>query len=86
MKKTTAREKHIRNSIEKVTVNLQDAILTAAIQGRKIEKIDFTGCDLRLHMEGGTAWIFSAMLNDNSRPVIEFASTGLKAKGIDYEI
>ena len=81
------RQQHIVNEIHKVTANLQDAMLTAAIQDRKVIKLDFTGSDLRLRMEGGRSWIFSAVLNDDGRPVIEFAHTPAPPKAIeDYSI
>jgi hypothetical protein len=66
------REQHIRNEIEKVTANLQDAMLDAALRNRQIVSMDFTGSDLKLVMEGGRTWLFSAVLNDHGKPVIEF--------------
>jgi hypothetical protein len=81
------REQHIRNEIHKVNANLQDAMLTAAIQDRKVLKLDFTGSDLRLRMEGGRSWIFSAVSNDEGKPVIEFAFTPAgKLPPEDYSI
>ena len=70
------RQQKIRNEIHKVTASLQDAMLTAAIQGRQVTKLDFTGSDLRLRIEGGRQWIFSAVLDDDGKPVIEFAFAG----------
>lgn len=81
------RTKHIQNEIEKVTTLLQDAMLTGSIQDRKVLKFDFTGSDILLRMEGGKSWIFSAVLNDKGRPVIEFAySGGTKETPEDYSI
>jgi len=80
------RQQHIRNEIQKVTASLQDAMITAAIQDRKVIKVDFTGSDLRLRMEGGRSWIFSAVLDDNGKPVIEFAYTPVPKTIEDYSI
>lgn len=87
MKMKATREQRILNQIHKVTANLQDVMLTAAIQDRKVEKLDFNGSDLRLRMEGGRTWIFSAVLNDEDKPVIDFAFSGGKSQAVeDYSI
>lgn len=67
-----SREQQRKNEIEKVTQNLRDAILSAGIETKKIEKVDFQGSDLIIRLERGPTWIFSAVLNDDGKPVIEF--------------
>jgi hypothetical protein len=81
-----SREQHIQNEIESFSARMHDAMLTAAIQDRKITKLDFTGTDLRLTVENGRTYIFSAMVNDKGKVVIEVAFSPMpepKKQGVD---